>query len=104
VGGGVGVGVGVGESEAVLWLAELTQCLRRSARWLDHDSRSSAGGRIIIACAFSGYLALQMEQCVLTADEPSGWIQRCRQLRCTNLTEPWHMHGLISGLPGSPAS
>ena len=50
-------------SEAVLWLAKLTQCLSCSA-WLDHDSSSSAGGRIIIACAFSGYRALQMEQCV----------------------------------------
>ena len=66
--------------------------------------RVRAGGRVILACAFSGYFALQIEQCVLTADEPSGWIQRCRQLRCTNWTEPWHMHGLISGLSGAPAS
>mmetsp|Transcript_24476 Transcript_24476/g.49676 ORF Transcript_24476/g.49676 Transcript_24476/m.49676 type:complete len:212 (-) Transcript_24476:712-1347(-) len=91
-------------SDAVLWLAKLTQCLSRSARWLDHDSSSNAGGRIIIACAFSGYFALQMEQCVLTAEEPSGCIHRCRQLRCTNFTEPWHWHGLISGLSASPGS
>ena len=84
--------------------AKLTQCFRFCERWLDHDSSSSAGGRIIIAWAFSGYFALQIEQCVLTADEPSGWIQRWRQLRCTNWTEPWHMHGLISGLSGAPAS
>mgnify|MGYP006888863188 CR=1 FL=1 len=74
----------------------------RSARWLDHDSSSSAGGRIIIACAFSGYRALQIEQCVLTADDPSGWIQRCKQLRCTYLTEPMHWHGLISGWSAAP--
>ena len=91
-------------SAAVPWAAKLTQCFRFCERWLDHDSSSSAGGRIIIACAFSGYFALQIEQCVLTADEPSGWIQRWRQLRCTYLTEPAHWHGLISGLPTWPSS
>mmetsp|Transcript_37541 Transcript_37541/g.82576 ORF Transcript_37541/g.82576 Transcript_37541/m.82576 type:complete len:202 (-) Transcript_37541:725-1330(-) len=77
-------------SEAVLCCAKLTQCRSLSVLWLDHDSRSTAGGRIIIACAFSGYLSLQMGQCVLTAEDPSGCIQRCKQLRWTYLTEPVH--------------
>ena len=88
----------------MLTCEKLTQWRSLSERWLDHDSSSSAGGRIIMACAFSGYRVLQIGQCVFTADEPSGCIHRCRQFMCTNLTEPVHWHRLMRGSSLQPCS
>mgnify|MGYP007018351100 CR=1 FL=1 len=91
-------------SEAVEWRLKEIQWRSLSVRWLDHDSSMIAGEWIIIACADSGYFALQIGQCVLTALDPSGCIQRCRHCRCTYFTVPVHWHRLSSGLPWHPDS